>query len=669
MSITNQVDADDVQLSTVLTYAEHWPLFPCGKDKKPLVPGGFHAATKNREQLRQWYREFPDCMWGVGLGAAGLCVIDDDRLKKGLQVDDLGLPPTFTTRTATGGTHYWFTGDLPNTAGKLAEGVDTRGSKGYVVVPPSVGANGERYTIVDDADYAELPAAVAEKLAASTKVRHREATSTVELDADQNVVRAVAYLKTERQEKGPPIEGYGSDDRIYRVCTALRDMGISAAKSAELIKENLAPDFDFDWLETKAANVNRYAQNEPGVHAAGLPSETFKSFTGPHIDTTKPKTPVVNDNKLLSTPGDWRDLPPPSWLYRDVIPEQGVVLVNGKSQSFKSFFVLDLLAGIASNTAALGTRRPNKSGVAIYIPSEGKHTVKTLRVPALEKGRHLDLDNGNFAIYERMPQVGEPEQIDELIRAVELFAADRPVRAICFDTLAGLMGGMDENAAKDMGLVVAMANKLKDHFGCVVIIVSHPPKAAADDDPNARGSGSSFNGVDTFIQLSRHREGGEFVSKVQVHKQKDAEVGPALFIEGEKIDLGVNSEGEPLSSLVFNEANGATIQAAADNLQARVLHALRRLDMAREIGPQRTAATLRVAHEMLMVSEGFPEFGMRVTGEQERRRKTLTEQLRRSAEKNPAFRALAMKQGVSKTAPYVWNLPPEERVPVDGAER
>lgn len=56
------------------------------------------------------------------------------------------LPPTVTVLTPSGGRHLWLSGPpgvaVPNSAGRLAPGIDIRGSGGYLVGPGSVTAHG-----------------------------------------------------------------------------------------------------------------------------------------------------------------------------------------------------------------------------------------------------------------------------------------------------------------------------------------------------------------------------------------------------------------------------------------------------------------------------------------------------------------------------------------------
>lgn len=175
-----------------------WPVFPCspaaGKGgKRPLVPGesapgakdgGFHLATTDKDQIRAWWRRWPKALIGVPTGArVGAFVVDlDPRVDAaGAMLSDLErfcggdfgsidgetgeiLMPAIA-ETQSGGLHLWFAlpvEEIGNRSGlfvnaakdidgfadafpAIATHVDIRGTGGYVIVPPSVMANGNAY--------------------------------------------------------------------------------------------------------------------------------------------------------------------------------------------------------------------------------------------------------------------------------------------------------------------------------------------------------------------------------------------------------------------------------------------------------------------------------------------------------------------------------------------
>jgi hypothetical protein len=138
-----------------LGWAVH-PLRP--RDKRPLLRDWPHKATTDGRVIRDWWVRWPEANIGVACGPSGLFVIDLDvkgdakgeeswtRLKELHRFGDLATP---TTTTPSGGQHLFFSVDgagLGNSSGWLGAGIDTRGEGGYVLLPPSVLADGTTYT-------------------------------------------------------------------------------------------------------------------------------------------------------------------------------------------------------------------------------------------------------------------------------------------------------------------------------------------------------------------------------------------------------------------------------------------------------------------------------------------------------------------------------------------
>ena len=119
------------------------PIFPCGKNKKPLVDWGeFQKRVPTVEEVTRWWTNFPDANIGMPTGTlSGVSVVDIDPRHGGV------VPPglqTLTTvvKTGSGGWHYYYSHvDGVRNAdqdGTGYPGVDIRGEGGFVIVPPSV---------------------------------------------------------------------------------------------------------------------------------------------------------------------------------------------------------------------------------------------------------------------------------------------------------------------------------------------------------------------------------------------------------------------------------------------------------------------------------------------------------------------------------------------------
>ncbi|MGW1690060.1 bifunctional DNA primase/polymerase [Streptomyces sp. NPDC002399] len=124
-------------------------------------PGhGVHDATTDPAAVRALFAAAP---WATGYGIAcgrpphHLIGIDLDidttgRHDSAASLQQIALhhlftiPPTVTVLTPSGGRHIWLTGPpgvpVPNSASRLAPGIDVRGAGGYLVGPGSVTARG-----------------------------------------------------------------------------------------------------------------------------------------------------------------------------------------------------------------------------------------------------------------------------------------------------------------------------------------------------------------------------------------------------------------------------------------------------------------------------------------------------------------------------------------------
>lgn len=177
-------------LNAALAAAERgWPVFPLRPgDKRPALHGETRCprtgpckaghvkweerATTDPERIRRAWSAGPFNI-GIATGPAGLLVVDLDKPKSNSDAPDGAttfqalcertgqpVPVTRTIRTASGGTHLYFTAPaaarLHNTAGALAPLVDTRAWGGYVVAAGSR-VNGTRYETCGPALLNPLP--------------------------------------------------------------------------------------------------------------------------------------------------------------------------------------------------------------------------------------------------------------------------------------------------------------------------------------------------------------------------------------------------------------------------------------------------------------------------------------------------------------------------------
>jgi hypothetical protein len=150
---------DDLLAQALALAAGGLPCFPCGENKHPTTPNGYKDATTAAAELRELWRHYPGRLIGVATGAvSGLDVLDLDAKHSEAAAwwnqHKARLPITRTHRTRSGGLHLLFrhAEGVRNTASRLAPGVDTRGTGGFVIWWPVRG-----HLVVQDAPLAPWP--------------------------------------------------------------------------------------------------------------------------------------------------------------------------------------------------------------------------------------------------------------------------------------------------------------------------------------------------------------------------------------------------------------------------------------------------------------------------------------------------------------------------------
>jgi hypothetical protein len=130
----------------------------CGSaGKHPRTQHGIKDASTDPEQIRRWWKQWPDANVGIATGVvSGILVLDIDPSNGGDESYDQlqnELPGAFATllkvRTGSGGAHLYFECLKPTPSRhNIRPGISTRADGGYVVAPPSRHVSGSRYRFV-----------------------------------------------------------------------------------------------------------------------------------------------------------------------------------------------------------------------------------------------------------------------------------------------------------------------------------------------------------------------------------------------------------------------------------------------------------------------------------------------------------------------------------------
>lgn len=245
--------------------ARGFRVFPLwANTNKPAIDAFPQAATTDEAWIRAWWGA--DADYNIGCVPDGP-VVDLD-IKKGhdgpavYQALGLALWATMTVQTVSGGLHLYFTGPpTANSAGRVGDGIDTRGPAGYVVAPGST-IDGVAYQLVYDVPLAPCPEIVLAKLRAPRE-RLSEQTPLIDLDSPSALALGQHYLA-----ELPGATAGVQNNTLFATAAYLRDIGISELAAVELISEHwldkCSPPIEYESMQGVVANSYLYAQNQPG---------------------------------------------------------------------------------------------------------------------------------------------------------------------------------------------------------------------------------------------------------------------------------------------------------------------------------------------------------------------------------------------------------------------
>jgi len=228
-----------------------------------------------------------------------------------------------------------------------------------------------------------------------------------------------------------------------------------------------------------------------------------------------PPTPAEQIKARLLTTADLKHIPRPKPLIDGLLYKDSLAMLYGPSGGGKSFVAIDIAMTVGS-TRQWWNACAVSNGLVLYVIAEGASGV-SMRTEAWES-RHDD--DANVLWHPAAINVFEPTWASAL---AEVVAELRPVLVV-IDTYARSTLGLEENATKDTGIVIAHLDMIRTAADCCVMIVHHSGK---NIEAGARGNSSLKGAMDTEVELL----GDDARIALRNTKQKDAPEMAPLWLK------------------------------------------------------------------------------------------------------------------------------------------
>ncbi|MBM2293459.1 AAA family ATPase [Sulfitobacter pseudonitzschiae] len=219
------------------------------------------------------------------------------------------------------------------------------------------------------------------------------------------------------------------------------------------------------------------------------------------------------------------------WLDRNCLS-----MLYGPSNAGKTFVALDIAMHIAADMPWRGLRV--NGGPVLYIAAEGGAGIRN-RLAAI-RHEHPDMASAPFTL---LPVGLDLHAQGDALAVCEIMPDVAPALVV-IDTLARSMGAGDENTAKDAAMFVRNCDLIREATGAHVMVIHHTGK---DEDRGARGSSALRAAVDNEIQITSEWE-------ILSRKQRDQEPPAPLHFKLRSVVLGMDEDGEPVTSAVVDVA-------------------------------------------------------------------------------------------------------------------
>lgn len=526
--------------------------------------------TTNADTIRKWFDERPSMNYGVCPGE-GFVIIDLDVKGNTNGVEsffaleaeqplDQWVNSTLSVKTPSGGLHLLLS--TPHSVGNshsFGPGIDVRGAGGYVVGPGCELKDGGTYSVVNGTEILAATQWVVSNLGARREKDENAREPVVELDLPSAIDRAREYLKV----CGPAIDGDGGDNFTFVVFAELKDLGVSEAKSLELVTEPLFEGGD-SWndrcdgpwdltgdksLTTKAYNAFRHGSNPPGDKAASIlmddpdfeiPLADMEASVARFEATAKIRKAVAEDaavSEILShmytdmeiTKRDVQR----EMLIHEWLPAHGFTALLAARGRGKTVTMTDMALKLACDMDWYGV--PTAEGwTSIYLCGEDDEGFQD-QVTAWSKYHEREPTKGRLRSFDIVFNLLDTANVNAWIKSLKTIIGDDGRAVVFVDTWQRATSKGGQNSDEDMQKALHNAEAFAAALNGPAVVAFHPPK---DGRSVILGSSVLENSTTAIWELTNHVAG----KRLEVTRMKGRGEGNYRLFSFEEIPLGIKGQ-------------------------------------------------------------------------------------------------------------------------------
>lgn len=482
--------------------------------KHPRNANGKDGASTEEDEIRRWWRMWPNANIGIRTGAeSGIVVVDfDNRHGATKSLATLNMPDTLEAETGDG-KHLYFQhpGGSVRCASGILPGVDLRADGGYVVAPPSLHRSGRKYRFIKN----------------------------VPLDRALAPLPSFARLGLTAEKGRPTLGGSISEgsrnSTLMSLAGAMRRRGASTTTvEVALLAEN-AERCDPPLSEREVARIAQSARRYEA--APDLP--TRDSYRGSQVGHGLQTVSLAELRERHK--GDVQ------WIVDGYLARGEVVFLAGPGESLKSWIAAHLAAAIDGRFRWLGVFEVRADRVLFVEQERAGNLVYQLN--RIEVAERVELGSDRLEVLPPTTLFLSDINVQAEFQAlVSKFAPD----LVIVNALRDVLGTANENSPTDMAALLHPLGLVAEKHATCVLIIDHFNKAGLTGLTRGNtahaGTAQKHTEADAVLIAERPRDElgkASGPTTVSVSKRRSGEPGEPFGVSvTDTIDGGVMVRAE-----------------------------------------------------------------------------------------------------------------------------
>jgi hypothetical protein len=440
-----------------------------------------------RRQVEQWFAALTGAGVGVVTGKVSGMVVLDVEADCPTPVGELlrRWPTRMVSRTGSGGYHLFYS--YPQGVGRVSnrvrifEGADLRADGGFIVLPPTRHASGNRYEWVEQGAPGPFPR---ELLDMRAQPSSREGDGWI-----AEALRGVS-------------EG-GRNDTCARLAGYFFKKGLESDIVEALLQE---------WNERNdppmpAREVRTTVRSIERSHALGGEQFTSVQFEDDRTAEERAEGSTFDVMRMVDYVKGYGG-GGVHWLVDDWLPDASITFLVSPPESYKTWLLLDLAVSVSAGVPFLGRYRVNDPGPTMIIQQEDSHAGLTDRLALIVEQKtssleDIDGDEWRIPVMPDLPIYVHPSRmlrfdnervLEELEKQIE---AIHP-KVVLIDPLYSTTSSVDGYMA-DLANQMMVLKTWRDRYGCSFLIAHHSRKNI-DPDSTAREDSWGSQFLNAFLE-------------------------------------------------------------------------------------------------------------------------------------------------------------------------